>query len=775
MSESASKRTRTVGKGLPKSDARVKATGAALFAGDVRLGKRNPLCGKILRSLHAHASIVSIDTSEAAALKGVYAVVTGEAVTPARIGRFLRDRTVLARGKVRHIGEPVAAVAAIDEATAEEALSLIRVEYQPLPATFTPGESMTPDAPLIHEDLAGYEDAGPSNRNGNQRNLVTVERGDVEAAFAQAEIVLEGTFSTQAVSHAFIEPKSCLAEVGKDGKVTIWPANKGPFRSRAMISAGLGLPLSKIRIICPAIGGEFGGKGAPTIEPICVLLAIKTGRPVKITLNRHEELASSFVRHPATIRLKVAATRDGRLLGLDGEVVYNCGAYCDGVGGMAQHCATLQGSYNVPAVRLRGQSVITNSIPAGHVRGPGVPQVLFAIESLMDELARRTGLDPFEVRRLNALKEGDPAPGGRKGSMARTGLSETIEQIAEYVGQNMRKSTAKQGLGVACGSLHTAVGIPPNDTKCILKLNDDGSAVLLTGMADIGCAQHMVLSQMVGEVLGLEAHEVGVVGGDSEVTPYDTGPGGSRGTTRVGHAAIFAAQDVRRQLLALAASRLEANADDLEIENKRVYVKGSPDRALSFAALVQSALASPAGVIVGTGAVERAEWQSEHARYEKLSSEAIFCTHAALVEVDTETGKVSVLKYAVAQDLGFALNPLSAEGQLHGAVAFGLGYALSEEIIVKEGRVANPHFVDYHVPAADICPDVKTIIVEQPTAIGPFGARGLGEAPVGAVAPAIANAVYDAVGVRIRDLPLTPEKVLKALKEKEKEDRGQIA
>ncbi|MBI4321923.1 MAG: xanthine dehydrogenase family protein molybdopterin-binding subunit [Chloroflexi bacterium] len=763
MSDSVCGGTRVIGKGIPKPDAWLKATGTAWYAGDVRPPGPGLLCGKVLRSPHAHADIVSIDTAQAAALEGVYAVVTGQDATLARIGRFIRDRNVLARGRARHIGEPVAAVAAIDEATAIEALSLIRVEYSPLPAILTPKEALAPDAPIIHEDLAAYEDPTPSRRGGNQRNLLTVERGDVDGAFARADVVIEGRFETQPVHQGFLEPRVCVADVDKQGLVTLWSSNTGPFLLREMVSRGLGLPLSKVRVRPTAIGGEFGGKGAPTIEPICALLAIKAGRAVKIALSTQEELATNFVRHYGVINLRLAADRNGKLLGVEGEVIYNCGAYCDAVFGCAQSASSLQGTYNVPAVRTRGLSIYTNNIPAGHVRAPSVPQPLFALESLMDELGRRVGLDPFEIRRLNALREGDPAPGGR-GVIGSGGLLQTIEKAADYVKRNVPERKPNQGLGVACG-LFMAPSSDQHPSKCIVKLNEDGSATLLTGMPDNGAGQHVTLSQVVAEELGLDPAEVAVVGGDTELTPFDSGPGASRGTVRVGHSARFAAMDARRQLFALAASELEANSKDLELGNRRVFVRGTPDRAVSLAALARVALSSPRGAIVGTGESERERWLAEQSqRPPMVVDEACFCTHVAQVEVDPETGRITVLKYAAAQDVGRALNPINTFGQIQGAVVAGLGHSLSEEIVVQEGRVANPTLVDYHIPNSDTTPAVEPILVEQPTEKGPYGARGIGEPSITPVAAAVANAVYDAVGVRIRDLPITPEKVLRALK-----------
>ncbi|MBI2954790.1 MAG: xanthine dehydrogenase family protein molybdopterin-binding subunit [Chloroflexi bacterium] len=414
---------------------------------------------------------------------------------------------------------------------------------------------------------------------------------------------------------------------------------------------------------------------------------------------------------------------------------------------------------------MRGRSVFTNSVPAGHVRGPGGPQTSFAIESLIDELARRLSLDPFEIRRLNLLQAGDLAPRG-KGVMGVSGLGATIDEAARYVADNMSERKPNQGVGVACGAWDMAPSRGASASKCIVKLNEDGSAVLLTGLADNGGGQLVALSQIVAEVLGLEPDEVSVIGGDTDLTPYDTGPGGSRGTVRVGNSTRLAAEDARRQLVALAASRLEANPEDLEVGRRQVYVRGTPERAISLAALARAAMIAPKGAIIGTGSSERENMLAKEEEHASVVDEASFCTHAAQVEVDPETGRVKVLKYVAAQDVGQALNLLSAVGQVQGAAVAGLGYALTEELVVQEGRIMNPGYVDYHMPAADITPPIHAILVSCPSSFGPFGARGVGETSIVPVAAVIANAIYDAVGVRVRDLPMTPEKVVRALKEK---------
>jgi CO/xanthine dehydrogenase Mo-binding subunit len=677
---------------------------------------------------------------------------------------MLRDRHVLARDKARFVGDPVAAIAATDDATASEALGLIDVRYELLPAVFTPEEALAEGAPIIHDELASYTGGmGPNNRRGNQSGPVTIERGDIEAAFAQADVVVEGTFNVQPVLHGYIEPRSCLAAPDENGRINVWAANKSPFGAREAISEGLGIPLSKVRLQTPTIGGSFGGKPTPSIEPICALLASKAGAPVKLELDMHEEMSSHYTRQFGQIKMKLAASKDGKILGIEGELLFNAGAYG---GGSAGSISNLQGAYNIPAIRLSGLSAVTNCVPTGAVRAPGAPQSIFVIESMMDELAHKTGLDPLEVRRKNALNEGDPAPGGR-GVMGKSGLAETIEKVSVYVKEHMAECKPNQGVGVACGMWGAGfLGASP-PTKSIVKLNEDGSATLLTGMTENGAGQHVVLAQVVAEILGLTTDEVAIVAADTDVTPFDSGPGGSRGTVRVALAVQFAAEDVRRQLFDVAAARLEANPVDLEIRNRQVYVKGSPDRAISLAALATAANNTPGGAIVGTGESERRNWVEESKSWPKtVADDAAFCTHAAKVEVDVETGEVKVLQYVAAQDVGKALNAITCAGQLHGAVIHGIGYALHEELLTDGGRPINADLANYRLPTADIMPTVDTIMIEEPSPHGPFGARGVGESSITPVAAAIANAVYDAVGVRVTSLPLSPEKVLRALREK---------
>ncbi|MBI2910591.1 MAG: xanthine dehydrogenase family protein molybdopterin-binding subunit [Chloroflexi bacterium] len=400
-----------IGRSLPKADAREKATGKAIYAADVQLA--GLLHGKILRSPHPHARIRRIDTSKAAHVRGVVAVATAGDATPNRFGQFLADRTVFATDRVRFAGDPVAAVAAVDEATAEEALGLIEVEYGELPAVFDTTAAMSPEAPILHPDLDDYKDVAPSRRYGNVRNDVRVKKGDAAAGFAACDVVLEGRFRAHPSHPGYLEPRACVASWDASGKVTIWSATKAPFRVRTNVADGLGLPLSKVRIVVPALGGDFGGKGGATIEPIAAVLARKAGRPVRLVMTREEEMAFQPTRHPCSIDLKVGATREGMLKAVQGQAIFDVGAYSMGGNGKANTCVNLLGPYRVANADLTGLAVYTNNVPAGQVRAPAGPQTFFAMESMMDELARRLGLDPWEIRRRNALQDGDRSPTGR--------------------------------------------------------------------------------------------------------------------------------------------------------------------------------------------------------------------------------------------------------------------------------------------------------------------------------------------------------------------------
>ncbi|HLC30300.1 MAG TPA: xanthine dehydrogenase family protein molybdopterin-binding subunit, partial [Dehalococcoidia bacterium] len=694
--------------------------------------------------------ILEVDTTEAEHLPGVLGVVTARDAMPVRIGRFLRDRTPLASGKVRHIGEPVAAVAAVDRDTAEKALALIKVAYEELPAVFDPWEALKPDAPIIHEDLLSYMDVTPSQRYGNVRNEVRYAWGELETAFAEADLVHEETYATQAVHPAYMERRVALAVADASGKVTIWSSTKSPFIFRGPVAQTLGLPVSKVRMIAPTIGGDFGGKGLPTVEPICALLARKSGRPVLLELSRQQELAYGFVRHPAQIRLKTGMSRDGTLLAVQGQLLYDTGAYSDAIMGLAFSVFNLVGPYKVRAAEVVGRTVYTNNMPAGHVRAPGAPQTLFAIESQMDTMARKLGLDPWEVRRRNGVQEGSTTGAGH-GTLRNVGLAECLRRAEESARRILKVDGPHQGIGVACAQWEVYPLEFTMASRAVVMINEDGSATLLSGITEQGGGQYTTISQIAAEELGLSLADIALVVADTDAAPYEASTGASATTQRAGNSVRFAAQEAREQLLSLASERLEAGVSDLVLENKRVYVRGSPDKAVPVPELIRAAINLTGGPIIGTSVEGQKKLLAAKEQVSGTIDAPSYGAQAVKVEVDPETGDVRIRSYVSSQDAGFALNPTNVEGQVEGAVAFGLGYALSEEIRRESGRSLNQSLVDYRLPTATDVPHIDVAIVEEPSTFGPYGAKGVGETGIGPVAAAVANAIQDAVGVRITE------------------------
>ena len=750
----------TVGRAVTRVDALEKATGSALYAGDVHLPRM--LHGKVLLSPFSHARILNIDASRALALSGVRAVITGQDTPGVLLGPMLRDQPVIATGKVRFQGEYVAAVAAVDPSVAEEALELIHVVYEELPAVFDPLEAMEPDAPIIHEDLLGYSMNFKTSRYGNVCTHLKVHHGDVARGWAEADLVLEERFTTQPVHQGYIEPHASVASVEPSGKVTVWTTAKGPYRTRLELSQALKTPMSQIRVITPYLGGDFGGKGALAMEPLAALLSSRTGQPVKMELSRRQEFACVHPRHPCLIEMKIGAKRDGSLVALEGRAVWDAGAYSDTGPRVTGKTAALQGVYQVPNVWLEGYCVYTNKSSFGNCRAPGSPQVFFAMESMMDAIARQLGMDPLEVRLKNAYKDGDLSATGQV--LHDLSIRQTLERAAEAARWRERESKTGAGWGMACGEWHSGAG----PSSAAIKLNEDGTAVLLTGAVEHGSGAHTVLTQVASEVLGIPTSSFSRTFSDTDATPYESPTGASRQTFNAGLTVKLAAEEVRRQLLERASDHLEAKPEDLELVGGQVRVKGSPEKAVALKSL---AMAKGKGPLIGSASQERSSPPFDPSYTEGLAGPSFhghtYATQVAQVEVDRETGDVRVLGVTAAQDVGLAINPMGVEGQIEGGVAAGLGYALTENIVFAGGRVLTDSLMDYRVPTAVDVPIVESHIVEQPDHEGPFGAKSAGELPYVPVAGAIANAIYDAVGVRVTDLPITPEKVLRALKAKE--------
>ncbi|MBM2831723.1 MAG: aldehyde oxidase and xanthine dehydrogenase [Dehalococcoidia bacterium] len=743
------------------------AAGKAKFTGDFSFP--DLLVGLILRSHFPHARIRGIDTAQAEKLPGVRAVVTHRDTPHVRIGRWISDRPVLAWDKVCYAGDPVAAVAAVDRETAEAALALIRVDYDELPAVFDVEEAMRPGAPIIHEALSTYKTEGRIFGQGNTLLRTELRVGEVEGAWDQCDVLHEDTYRTQVVHHGFIEPHEALAAPDASGKITLWCTTKAAFTIRSGVARALGLPMSRLRVIAPAVGGDYGGKGTVQMEPICVLLAMKAAQPVKISLTRQEELTATYMRQASVCRLKVGARNDGRLVALQGEIIYDTGAYCDLMGLSPGRLDLFLGPYKIPNVQFTAHRVYTNNTPRGHMRGPGGPQPCFAVESHLDMVARKLGISPVEFRLRNSLDEGDVMSRGTV--VIAPGIKETLRRTGRFLAGAQKGPN--QGWGVA-SLIWDGVNIKQiTPSSAAVKINEDGTVVLITGAPEQGGGPHTILSQIVAEVLGVPYEAVSVFGSDTDATPFETSVGGSRTTYRVGNTVRLAAESAREQLFELAAEKLGVGPEGMTAREGRIHAGGQPEKSVSIVELAGYALKSRGSLIQATGRVRRREWYrylageaAAHGPHGEVLDGSPQGTQAVKVEVDPQTGRVRVLEYFACHDVGRALHRGNVEGQIDGAVVLGLGYALSEEVRLKDGRTLVSGFTDYKMPTAADALQVKTDIVEFPSHYGPFGAKGIAEPASLPVAPAIANAIYDAVGVRLRELPLTPEKVLRALRER---------
>lgn len=750
-----------VGSSPYKVDGIEKVTGAARYAADYSLP--GMLAGKIKRSPHAHARITAINTAKAQALPGVKAVLTVHNVprvkhagAPApRISNLVKDQYILDE-VVRYVGDGVAAVAAVSEEVAQAALELIEIEYDLLPAVFDPEEAMQPDAPSLHN---------------TEQNLVTppfvIERGNVEQAFAKADYIFEGVYTTGRPSPAYMEPNACLCHFDAGGKLTIWSSTQCAFMVRGILSEVLDIPLHNIRVIVEHMGGGFGAKqDLYQHEFICALLAKQTGRPVKMEYSRAECFLGGKSRHPVKIRLKQGVKKDGTLTAREADYLSNTGAYAShGAGITAVGCLDLTSLYRCgDNLKIEGRSVYTNNPVSGAFRGYGAVQAYFALDCQMDEIAAALGIDPVELRLKNGVGEGDLSPSEHR--LHGNGLEACLRRGAEAAGWFERDKSAarhtgriRRGWGVGT-EMHSSGAYPDikEVSNAVLKMNEDGTVTLLTGIADLGTGAQTAMAQIAAETLGIPLAHIRVVSGDTDAVPFDIGAYASRTTYVGGGAVMKAAADLKQKLLQVAAQKLQTPAENLDIQNGQVFVKSNPQEKMAVKAVVQGQGGITPHTLIG---------QAHHQAKVAYS----FAAHFVEVEVDTETGQVSVKKVVAVHEVGRAINPAGVEGQIEGGIQQGIGHTLTEDLVVdtQTGRTLNASFVDYKMPLAMDMPEIKTIILEEaPDITGPFGAKGVGEDPILAIGPAIANAVYDAIGVRFRELPITPEKVLKALKEQAK-------
>jgi CO/xanthine dehydrogenase Mo-binding subunit len=736
----------TIGQPSPRVEGQEKATGATRYTADVALP--GTLWGRCLRSPFPHARIVHIDPSRATRVSGVHAVLTGDDVRGIRYGRRLYDVPVLAEDRVRFIGERVAAVAAEDRDAAEEALLLIDVEYEELPAVFEPSEAMRPEAPILHPEVNSY--AGLPRPLAVPSNAFIQDiwaKGNIDEGFAQADRIIENTFSVPRQHQAYLETHSCLVWIDDQGRAQIWASSKVPYQVKEQLSNALGLPTERIRINPVAIGGDYGGKGSAMDIPVAYFLATRTGRPVRMVMDYIEEFTAGNPRHAANIWLKTGVKRDGSIVAHQARVLFNSGAYggfkpAPGVnlGGAAK----AGGPYKIPHIHIEGLQVYTNTVPGGFMRAPGEPQTAFATESHMDCIARELGLDPLDFRMKNLIEEGDEDPVGTRYQNIHG--KETLEAAAAAAGYRTPKPP-NVGRGIAINE-RTAAG---GESHSAVTLNPDGSVVVNTSIFEPGTGTYTVLRKIVAEELHLPLDRIQVEVWDTDAVPFDTGVGGSRVTRIAGTAAYRAAGEALQEVRRIAADLLAWPEERMTVQGDQI-VRQDTGEQIPWPDILQR-LGRP---VVGESSVADPN----------RSSITSFTVQVAEVSVDPETGQVKLLQFTTAHDAGKVLNPLDHQGQIEGGVVQQIGYALSEELQVEDGRVTTVSLGDYKVPCIQDIPRLETVLLESDIGPGPYNAKGIGENPVGPVAPAIANAVADAVGVRIKDLPITSEKVYRALADK---------
>lgn len=744
-----------------RPDGNEKVTGEGRYTADLNL--TGQLHAKLRYAGHPHARITRLDISRARALPGVLAVVTHADVPDVKYGGMVQDRLLFAKDVVRWEGDIVAGVAALTPEIAAEAAALIDVEYEPLPAVLDAEAALATDAPLVHDDwqLDSGDDA--LGRNGNVLGYSTIVKGDADAAMAGADVIVRSRYVADASHGVPIEPRAIIAHWHGD-RVTIWSSTQVPFAARSGVARTLQLPESHVRIIVPLLGGGFGAKCDFHFEAHVAALARAARRPVKLVFSRREEfVAPDHRREGIAIELETGARRDGTLVARRGRLVLDKGAYC-GEGGFFAQMAAMHacGPYRLETVELESYLVYTNTQPSGSIRAPTAPQVCWALEQHMDELADALGLDPVELRRRTLIGPGDEGPTGQVYDDA-VAIRETLERAAASIGYG-EELPEGEAIGVACGwwpSFGSSSG-------AYVKLNADGTGTIVTGAQECGSGAVMGLPLLAADVLGMQPDQFSILYQDTDAGPWDMGSSGSQTTFNNGRAVVEAAGEARRQLLELAAERLEAGVADLELADGAVRVKGSPRTSISIAELA----ASGAAILgKGSGAVPENPPVDAEGCLGRLGMESFLApqlfTHAVRVRVDRETGVTQVLRVAAAHDSGTILNPVGASGQVSGGVAMGIGMALTEGTqIDAAGRQANPHLLDYKlVTAADVPPiDISWIELPAPNA-GPNGSKGVGEPPCVPTAGAVANAIARATGARVRRLPMTPERVWAARRE----------
>lgn len=738
----------TVGQPVPRIDAYDKVTGRAAYVGDLEIP--GMVHGLILRSPWPHARVLSIDASEAEGLPGVLGVLTRDhlgGIDP-YFGSVVRDRPIVAMDKVRYQGEPVAAVAARDLATAQEALELIRIEYEELPLVSDTEEALVPGSPALHETNLCAEHH--------------YDWGDVEEGFAQSDRVFEDTFTFPMVYHYALEPHTSIGQYTNQG-ITVWSTAQHPFLVRGDLARMFGFSLHQVRIIVPYLGGGFGSKSYTKMEPLAVALSKVAGRPVRLALSV-EEAFKTVRRHAARCTVKTGVKLDGTFVARECLIHLDTGAYADNGPLVANRAGErIAGPYRWPNLKVSSSAVYTNSTPAGSFRSIGAPQAAWASESQVDIIAADLGLDPLEIRLKNMLARGEEVRKGRRpldGDPA-AGLRSAAQAVA-WSGKEEPGSAENDGTGLVTGKglgcNLSGVGSSPTSTA-LVRMHVDGTLTVLVGTTELGQGSRSAMAQVVSQELTVPMGDVDVISSDTSMVPYDRSTGSSRSTTLMGLAVQDGAIEVKDQLLELAALHFESPVEELSIEEGQVVRQGE---SISFGALIQEEFGGVAGELMGRGYV------TPRRHGGRLAQSPVFYEvgiSAAEVELDQETGAIRIPHYVSVADVGKAINPQQCEGQDEGAAMQGLGHTLFEEMLYEDGQLLNPNLIDYKVPTFAELPDkLETILIENGDGPGPFGSKGLGEGGIVAAGPAVANAIFRATGVRIKELPLTPERVWRALR-----------
>ena len=735
---------KVVGTPVPRGEGSGKVSGQTVYAADVN--RADLLWAKILRSPHPHARIRGLDTSKAEKVDGVRAIITGSNVKGLLVGKQICDMPVLCWDKVRFVGDRVAAVAAETVEAAEEALHLIEVEYEPLPAVFDPIEALSLGAPTLHENVAGY-DGAPKNilatdlHNGLTR--LSWKKGDVERGFREADLVLEHTFTVPARHQGYLEPHAATLAIETDGRIQVWASVKNPFNVRSQLAKCVSIPEDRIRMNPVNVGGEFGGKGDGVDLPVLYFLAQKTGRPVKIVMSYAEELSASNPAHPTTITIRSGVKRDGRIIARRMRAAHACGGY--GALKSNSSLATWHyagGQYRIDNTDIEFLQIYTNTVPGGYYRSPGAVATAFAVDCHTDILAQELGMDPAEFRLKNFLGEGEADAVGHELHHVR--FREVLQGALDAAGWKKPRKR-HHGLGIALSGRHISGG----DTGVVLSAESDGGFSIVSPSIDQGSGTHTILRQLVADQMGVSVEQVRVVIGDTDSAPRDSGMRASRMTYVAGQAIMQACEKLRQRLLDQAARMLECRIEDVEFANGRVFLREDPGQQLPLRRLVAQASTS----------LEVRVYED----YPYPEDISYVCAQVAEVEVDRETGTVRVHRLVSAHDVGTIINPVMHQGQIDGAAIMGFGQGIMEELVMDGGKTTNNNLGDYKLPSVKDLPELKTILLKSTGGVGPLDSKPIGEFANNAPPAAIANAIADAVGVRLFELPVKAEKVYREL------------